>query len=74
MQDILRIADVPVLFLSGYGQDQVIARAFEMGADDYIVKPFSPTELAARVQAAPAPANWSGPRMTPYPTLRDGES
>ncbi|MXZ91375.1 MAG: response regulator [Chloroflexi bacterium] len=52
MQDIFRIADVPVIFLSGYGQDQVIARAFEMGADDYIVKPFSPTELAARVQAA----------------------
>jgi len=52
MQDMLRIADVPVIFLSGYGQDRVIARAFEMGADDYIVKPFSPTELAARVQAA----------------------
>ena len=52
MQDMLRIADVPVIFLSGYGQDQVIARAFEMGADDYIVKPFSPTELRARVQAA----------------------
>ena len=52
MQDILRIADVPVIFLSGYGQDRVIVRAFEMGADDYIVKPFSPTELAARVQAA----------------------
>ena len=52
MQDVLRIADVPVIFVSGYGQDKVIARAFEMGADDYIVKPFSPTELAARVQAA----------------------
>ena len=52
MQDMLAVADVPVIFLSGYGQDRVIARAFEMGADDYIVKPFSPTELAARVQAA----------------------
>ena len=52
MQDMLRMADVPVIFLSAYGQDQVIARAFEMGADDYIVKPFSPTELAARVRAA----------------------
>ena len=52
MQDILRVADVPVIFLSGYGQDRVIARAFEMGADDYIVKPFSPTELSARVGAA----------------------
>ena len=52
MQDILGIADVPVIFLSGYGGDQVIARAFEMGADDYIVKPFSPTELVARIRAA----------------------
>ena len=42
MGDILRIADVPVIFISGY---QVIAQAFEMGAADYIVKPFSPTEI-----------------------------
>ena len=64
MQDILRIADVPVIFLSGYGQDRVIARAFEMGADDYIVKPFSPTELAARVRAALRRRTGPG-RMTP---------
>ena len=73
MQDLLRIADVPVLFLSAYGQDQVIARAFEMGADDYIVKPFSPTELAARVQAALR--RCTGPaRMAPSETLRAGRS
>ena len=52
MQGILRIAKIPVIFLSGYGNEQVVARALEMGADDYIVKPFSPTELAARIQAA----------------------
>ena len=52
MQDILRMANVPVLFVSAYGKDQVIAQAFEMGATDYIVKPFSPTELVARVKAA----------------------
>ena len=52
MQDIHLVANVPVIFLSGYGQDQVIARAFELGAYDYIVKPFSPTELVARIQAA----------------------
>ena len=52
MQEILRIADVPVIFVSGYGKDQVIAAAFEQGAADYIVKPFSPTELVARVRAA----------------------
>ena len=52
MKDILKIADVPVIFLSAYGRDDLIARAFEMGAVDYVVKPFSPTELAARIGAA----------------------
>ena len=52
MRSIRETVDVPVIFISGYGQDQVIARAFEMGASDYVVKPFSPTELAARIQAA----------------------
>ena len=51
MQEIHQTANVPVIFLTGYGQDQMIARAFELGADDYIVKPFSPTELVARIQA-----------------------
>ena len=52
MQDILALSDIPVIFLSGYDQDELITRAFEMGAVDYIVKPFSPSELAARVRAA----------------------
>ena len=52
MGDILAVADVPVIFLSAYGRDRVVARAFESGAADYIVKPFSQTELAARVRAA----------------------
>ncbi len=52
MQAILKIADVPVIFLSAYGRDETIARAFEMGAVDYLVKPFSPTELAARMGSA----------------------
>ena len=52
MQDLLRIADVPVIFLSAYGREELIARAFEMGAVDYVVKPFSPTELGARIRAA----------------------
>ena len=52
MKDILVIADVPVIFLSVYGKDQVVARAFEEGAADYIVKPFSPMELIARITAA----------------------
>ena len=52
MRDIREISDVPVIFLSAYGQDEVVARAFDMGAADYVVKPFSTTELAARIRAA----------------------
>ncbi len=52
MQRLPALADLPVIFLSGYGRDETIARALESGADDYVVKPFSPTELVARIQAA----------------------
>ena len=52
MKEILDVADVPVIFLSAYGRDELIATAFGMGAVDYVVKPFSPTELSARIAAA----------------------
>ena len=52
MKDILDVADVPVIFLSAYGREELVARAFDTGAADYVVKPFSPTELAARIRAA----------------------
>lgn len=52
MQSIPTLADRPVIFLSAYGRDETIARAFECGAADYVVKPFSPTELLARIDAA----------------------
>ncbi len=52
MKDIREVSDAPVIFLSVNGQEEVVARAFDMGAADYVVKPFSPTELAARIRAA----------------------
>ena len=52
MNRVPELADLPVIFISGYGRDETIARALESGAADYIVKPFSPTELVARVQTA----------------------
>ncbi len=51
MGEIFEIASVPVLFLSAYGQEEVIARAFDAGAVDYVVKPFSATELTARIRS-----------------------
>ena len=52
MGDILAVSRIPVMFLSAYGRDEVVASVLEEGATDYIVKPFSPTELAARVRTA----------------------
>ena len=52
MARVPELADLPVIFLSAYGRDETIARALEAGAADYIVKPFSATELTARIQAA----------------------
>ncbi len=51
MKEILDVANVPVMFLSAYGREEVVVKAFEAGAVDYVVKPFSPTELAARIKA-----------------------
>jgi DNA-binding response OmpR family regulator len=43
---------VPIIFLTALGQDQDVVRGLELGAVDYIVKPFSPKVLAARAGAA----------------------
>ena len=52
MKRIPDMTDAPVMFLSGHGADQDISRCLEMGAADYVVKPFSPIELVARINAA----------------------
>ena len=52
MQEVPGLADLPVIFISVYGRDETVAKALDAGAADYIVKPFSPTEIAARVRAA----------------------
>ena len=52
LESVSELADRPVIFISAYGGDETIARALDTGATDYIVKPFSPTELTARVRAA----------------------
>jgi DNA-binding response OmpR family regulator len=40
----------PVIVLSSMGQEKIVEEAFEMGADDYVTKPFSLTELSLRIR------------------------
>ena len=52
IQHVPELSDVPVIILSGYAGDETIAKALQSGAADYIAKPFSATELIARIGAA----------------------
>jgi two-component system, OmpR family, response regulator MtrA len=45
------LAGIPVILLTARAQESDIAQGFNVGADDYVVKPFSPRELASRVAA-----------------------
>ena len=42
--------NIPVIVLSGLGQEKTIEEAFKLGADDYITKPFSLSELSMRIK------------------------
>lgn len=45
------MSDVPIVFLSARGEVRDVVRGLEMGADDYIIKPYDNDELVARVKA-----------------------
>ena len=51
LRGIRRFTDVPVIMLTVRSEDTNVAKGLELGADDYITKPFSHIELIARVQA-----------------------
>ena len=50
-REIRKTSDVPILLLSARGEEYDKINGFEFGADDYVVKPFSPRELMLRVEA-----------------------
>jgi len=52
LQRIREFSDVPVIFLTASDRDEDTVSALKMGADDYVTKPFSPSELLARIEAA----------------------
>ncbi|HFJ9462244.1 DNA-binding response regulator [Bacillus cereus] len=50
-KEIRKTSDVPIIFLTAKGEEWNRVNGLRMGADDYIVKPFSPGELVARMEA-----------------------
>jgi two-component system KDP operon response regulator KdpE len=51
LKDIRRVSDVPVIMLTARGEDTDQVRGLELGADDYVAKPFSHVALMARIKA-----------------------
>lgn len=55
------ISTVPVILLTVKGEEEDRIRGLELGADDYVTKPFSPRELISRVNAVLRRADWPSP-------------
>ena len=64
-----RLAGLPVMMLTARSEEIDLVLGLEMGADDYLTKPFSPRELVARVRALLRRAARTPPAATPAPGL-----
>ncbi|MBU1353746.1 MAG: two-component system response regulator CreB [Gammaproteobacteria bacterium] len=76
VRNAARTASLPVLMLSAHGEEIDRVLGLELGADDYLTKPFSPRELAARVKALLRRAG-NGASSTPAiaaPLFQDDEA
>jgi len=51
MKADIMLKDIPVVFLSAKGQDSEIQTGRDVGAEDYLLKPFAPDQLAERIKA-----------------------
>jgi two-component system KDP operon response regulator KdpE len=71
-EELKKISDAPIIFSTALGSERDVIRGLELGADDYMIKPFSYKELLARVKAAlhrsqrmePQGATYEGSRLS----------
>ena len=56
-REILKLKDIPIIMLSARGEEYDKIHGFEVGVDDYVVKPFSPRELMMRMNAVISRSN-----------------
>src|SRR5574341_1501139 len=64
------VSDAPVIMLTAKGEERDRLRGFQLGVDDYVVKPFSFAELVARVGAILARSRRAAPGPRPAPIVR----
>jgi DNA-binding response OmpR family regulator len=73
-QRIREFSNVPIIILTAKGEEQDRVKGLDFGADDYLVKPFSATELLARVRAvlrrAQPPTDGGGARFFTHENLK----
>ena len=72
LERIRRVSEVPVLMLSAHGQERDKVRGLELGADDYVTKPFGHLELLARVRSVLRRAELPPPESA-VPELHAGD-
>lgn len=70
-REIRRFSQAPIIFLTARGGEVDRVVGLELGADDYMVKPFSPRELTARVRAILRRASGNEP-VPPPPAVKEG--
>jgi two-component system, OmpR family, response regulator MtrA len=65
LSSLRRRSEVPIIILTVLRSEDDTVRALELGADDYLTKPFSPVELTARIRAQLRLAGWPAPQPHP---------
>ncbi len=69
---IRRSSTVPIVILTAMGEEADKVRAFDLGADDYLTKPFGVGELMGRIKAVMRRAQWSEPATSEERLARGG--
>jgi two-component system KDP operon response regulator KdpE len=69
-EELKKISDAPIIFSTALGSERDVIRGLELGADDYMIKPFSYKELLARVKAALHRSQRLEPRGATYESSR----
>lgn len=68
-REIRKTQNIPIILLSARGEEYDKIHGFELGIDDYVVKPFSPKELMLRVSAVLRRAQGSASQDAPHETI-----